>query len=620
MPAQFTLPPDNRAVGSGNPPADMNGVVDTLTAMGAAFNICNAAFAGGADPTGTADSTAAFNAALAALPTKTIWANPLTSTGATATVPQGTILIPAGTFKFGSLGADTNNIGPCVNIIGAGRNATTINYYGAGDCLRLYNPVLPASNTLDTMAALAGTVNGFIIDGKNATAGACGLHYGDVDSGILGPDLMITNFSQGTLTTVPVLTLGTTSGSGGTFAAGAYFWAVTAINRSGETIASNQVTATLALNGAQGLTWTSVSGATGYRVYRGPGASGQVNTYVTQLGAVTSYTDTGTSLYVSCPPRVNTTGNIGLHMDNTVSWTESIWGRVVLMNCGNAVVVTGSNGGPDASFEYNDLSFEFFATAGGQNGIVLRNGAYWNNGSLKLRANFVNSSSAMSSAALVLAGAYQGAFSQIQNTRLDIQTETNTPLTGGGANTPMTISFSDPNHNPIQGCTGILSFFPFGNAWTSSNYGSATFRTTFSYQGVVQGDTALSPASGPAPTAIGVSTLASGFAVSTFQPLSSGEAFALTLAGNTTLALSASSTPCIAGPQRKIFVITQAAAGGPFTVTWPKPGSPTLAAPAVYWPAGTAPTMTATANAVDVYTLTTIDGVRWYGTASQANS
>jgi hypothetical protein len=169
-------------------------------------------------------------------------------------------------------------------------------------------------------------------------------------------------------------------------------------------------------------------------------------------------------------------------------------------------------------------------------------------------------------------------------------------------------------------CTGILSFFPYGGAWVTSNYGTATFKTTFSFTGVVQGDTALSPASNPAPTAIGVSTLASGFAVSTFQPLSSGEAFALTLTGSITMALSAASTPCIAGPQRKIFVITQAAAGGPFTVTWPKPGSPTLAAPAVYWPGGTAPTMTAAANSVDVYTLTTIDGVRWYGTASQALS
>ena len=66
MGTQFTLPPDTRAVGTGNPPADMNAVVDAVTAMGAGYNVLNAAFSGGADPTGVADSTAAINAASAA--------------------------------------------------------------------------------------------------------------------------------------------------------------------------------------------------------------------------------------------------------------------------------------------------------------------------------------------------------------------------------------------------------------------------------------------------------------------------------------------------------------------------------------------------------------------------
>lgn len=74
----------------------------------------------------------------------------------------------------------------------------------------------------------------------------------------------------------------------------------------------------------------------------------------------------------------------------------------------------------------------------------------------------------------------------------------------------------------------------------------------------------------------------------------------------------------VAGPQRKLLVIKQAASGGPYTVTWPKPGSPTLAAPAVYWAGGTAPTMTVTASATDVYELITVDGIKWYGVARQA--
>src|SRR5713101_656665 len=85
MPAQFTLPPDTRVVGSGNPPVDMDGVVDTLTALGAVNNVLNAAYSGGADPTGVADSAAAFQAAINALP-----------------AGGGMVLVPPGTYKFGS--------------------------------------------------------------------------------------------------------------------------------------------------------------------------------------------------------------------------------------------------------------------------------------------------------------------------------------------------------------------------------------------------------------------------------------------------------------------------------------------------------------------------------------
>jgi hypothetical protein len=85
MPAQFTLPPDTRAVGTGNPPQDMNGVVDTVTAMGAVYSVLNTAYAGGADPTGVADSTAAINAAVAA-----------------AAAAGRELRIPAGTYKITS--------------------------------------------------------------------------------------------------------------------------------------------------------------------------------------------------------------------------------------------------------------------------------------------------------------------------------------------------------------------------------------------------------------------------------------------------------------------------------------------------------------------------------------
>jgi hypothetical protein len=86
MPPQFTLPPDSRAVGTGNPPADMDAVVDALAATGTAYSILNTAYAGGGDPTGTASSAAAIAAAAAAA----------------AAVNGGIVTFPAGTFKVTS--------------------------------------------------------------------------------------------------------------------------------------------------------------------------------------------------------------------------------------------------------------------------------------------------------------------------------------------------------------------------------------------------------------------------------------------------------------------------------------------------------------------------------------
>jgi len=105
MPAQFTLPPDTRSVGSGNPPADVNALIDAAAASGVTFNLLNAVY-GTADPTGVADSTAAFQACLTA-----------------ATAVGGEMIIPPGTYNLNTAGI--NFTGP-VRVRGLGANA---NYY-----------------------------------------------------------------------------------------------------------------------------------------------------------------------------------------------------------------------------------------------------------------------------------------------------------------------------------------------------------------------------------------------------------------------------------------------------------------------------------------------------------
>lgn len=99
----------------------------------------------------------------------------------------------------------------------------------------------------------------------------------------------------------PTLSLGATGA--GAFAAGTYFWKVTAVNYQGETVGSNEVSAALTLNQSKTLDWTAVTGASKYRLYRGT-AAGAENTRVTETTALT-FTDTGGAGTAAAPPASN---------------------------------------------------------------------------------------------------------------------------------------------------------------------------------------------------------------------------------------------------------------------------------------------------------------------------
>ena len=105
----------------------------------------------------------------------------------------------------------------------------------------------------------------------------------------------------------PVITLGTAS-TGGTFTAGAYFWKLTATNGGGETVGSNEVTATLTANQQQPINWTAITGATGYALYRGP-AAGKENVLVAIItgGTTVTYTDSGAAGTNATVPTVDRT-------------------------------------------------------------------------------------------------------------------------------------------------------------------------------------------------------------------------------------------------------------------------------------------------------------------------
>lgn len=104
----------------------------------------------------------------------------------------------------------------------------------------------------------------------------------------------------------PALTLGATSTTGGTLAAGTYFWKVSALNSAGETLGSNEVTATTTgTTSSQPLSWTAVPGAVSYNVYRGTTAGGENVKYNT---TTTTFTDTGAAGATQSPVTIQTTG------------------------------------------------------------------------------------------------------------------------------------------------------------------------------------------------------------------------------------------------------------------------------------------------------------------------
>jgi hypothetical protein len=98
----------------------------------------------------------------------------------------------------------------------------------------------------------------------------------------------------------PVVTPGAPA-TGGTFAAGTYYWVVTAVDNVGsESVPSAEKSATVTANQQVPLSWPSITGAVKYNVYRGNTAGGENVLVASPTG--TSYTDTGTAGTAATPP------------------------------------------------------------------------------------------------------------------------------------------------------------------------------------------------------------------------------------------------------------------------------------------------------------------------------
>ncbi|HEY1918553.1 MAG TPA: glycosyl hydrolase family 28-related protein [Streptosporangiaceae bacterium] len=181
-------------------------------------------------------------------------------------------------------------------------------------------------------------------------------------------------------------------------------------------------------------------------------------------------------------------GSIGVHLDNNYYWTEQLFGRIYAQYCNSHVVfdwTSATASTSSGSFERCELDVYINQDSADFDGVVLQNGAYISNGSLRLRGNFGSSSSTVTSAALRLTGQQDvngyNCVSGITAGLLDIGVEC-----GAGAHTPQTIAFGSAA-NSIYDCYGALNFGAAGNTFAPSNNDG----NIGSFQGMVSGDSTL---------------------------------------------------------------------------------------------------------------------------------
>jgi hypothetical protein len=166
-------------------------------------------------------------------------------------------------------------------------------------------------------------------------------------------------------------------GTGGTLAAGTYFYKVTAIDSAGETTGSPEASVTTTgATSSVGLAWAAVVGATGYKIYRGTTAGGESVVYTT---ATNSYDDIGATSTAGTVPLSNTTTGATPGFNITFSDVTAdaatryqVWYKAGVLSVWKDGTLVYSNV-TNASVDTADISLS--APATGNNGLELGTGA-----------------------------------------------------------------------------------------------------------------------------------------------------------------------------------------------------------------------------------------------------
>lgn len=396
----------------------------------------------GADSTGSSDSTTAIQAAVSAL----------TSAG-------GVIYFPTGTYKVSS--TITISIAG-VTLQGDGLWSSVINYTGSGDCIRMYSSLIYTSG-------IGGGIKGVTIDGTSASAGACGVHAGDIYQ--LQWDVGVRKF-QGT-------------GSKGIWFDNQYFWCEDMYGH----VWGQQNTQNVVFDNSANVGGSATNSFARANLDIVLDCKG-VGDGVTLLN--------GAEVYNS---RLNIEGNmdygsaqhyaLSITGQTSYSFTATHASPCVFTAAGsyyaNGTYVTLSGGSLPGGFSAqgyyvvsaSGATFELSATSGG---------------------SAINSSSTGS-------GTVQGPFSQISASILQIGMECNST---SGTYQPITISFGTQGSNLIRNCTGIIDFTA-NNAFANA----VNWNGSFQFDGICIGDSQLLRVVGASQSAFVVGVITNGAFITT---------------------------------------------------------------------------------------------------------
>lgn len=244
--------------------------------------VANAYWASGGSGSGSSSNTW-FGATLPTLPTQF-------STTSNPPTPTNTC---RGSYYTPGVGGDASlTLQAALNDAAAGGCAN-------GDVIELQAGTTYTASTVFTLPARSGSSVGpvYVISSDAPEIGGAGLPAAGTPVFVRWP-------AAGTLGT---------STTGGSLAAGTYYYVVTATDAAGESTHNPQLSiTTTGSTSANTLTWTPSVGATGYKVYRST-ASGNFNGvpyYTVSGGSSSSFVDTGATTSTATPPVADTTVNL----------------------------------------------------------------------------------------------------------------------------------------------------------------------------------------------------------------------------------------------------------------------------------------------------------------------